>query len=115
MMGVRERKVENYLDDQVKLLLGGVTRKYVSPQHDGVADRLVFLPGGLLWLVEVKTVDGKESEVQQRERTRMTELGFRATIVYGEQQVDELIAEMIKVMSQMAMVQGAIAAAGVGL
>jgi hypothetical protein len=114
-MGVRENKVERYLDDQVKLLLGGATRKYVSPQHDGVADRLVFLPGGLLWLVEVKVAkpDGRESGSQERERTRMTKLGFRATIVYGEQQVDELIAQMIKVMSQMAMVQGAIAAAGV--
>jgi hypothetical protein len=96
-MGVRENKVERYLDDQVKLL-GGETRKFVSPGHDGVADRLCFLPGGLLWLVEVKTIDGDESGPQSRERTRMTKLGFRATIVYGEVQVDLLIAVMVKVM-----------------
>jgi hypothetical protein len=107
-MGVRENKVERYLDDQVKLLLGGVTRKFVSPGHDGVADRLVLLPGGLLWLCEIKTVDGVESPAQQRERTRMTVLGFRATIVYGEQQVDELIAEMIKMMQHMATVRGVV-------
>lgn len=108
-MGVRENKVERYLKSEVKKL-GGETRKFVSPQHDGVADDLCFLPGGLLWLVEVKTIDGTESGPQERERIRMTKLGFRATIVYGEQQVDELIAEMIKTMSQMSMVQGVIAA-----
>lgn len=92
-MGVRENKVERYLDAQVKLL-GGETRKFVSPGHDGVADRLCFLPGGLLWLVEVKTTDGRESPPQKRERTRMIDRGFRSKIVYGEGQVDLLIAVM---------------------
>ncbi len=54
-MSTRENKVERYLNDQVKLL-SGVTRKFTSPGHDGVADRLCFLPGGLLWLVIIAAV-----------------------------------------------------------
>lgn len=92
-MGVRENKVERYLDTCVKER-GGVTRKFTSPSHAGVSDRLCFLPGGELWLVEVKTVDGKESSAQQRERQRMLELGFRARIVYGDDDVDALMGEI---------------------
>ena len=106
-MGVREAKVERYLDQQVKLL-DGFTRKYVSPGRDGVADRLCYLPGGLLWLVEVKTTDGRESPAQQRERQRMIDLGFRARIVYGEKQVDELVLEMKRVLADLAVIKEAV-------
>lgn len=92
-MGKRENEVERYFDDQVKLR-GGVTRKFVSPGHAGVADRLVFMPGGQLWIVEIKTRDGKESGPQRRERQRMIDLGFRARIVYGKEEVDQLMGEI---------------------
>ena len=92
-MGKRENEVETYLDDQVKLR-GGATRKFVSPGHAGVADRLLFMPGGQLWIVEVKTWDGHESGPQSRERKRMLKLGFRAHIVYGKEDVDLLMEEI---------------------
>ena len=37
--------------------IGGIAYKFVSPAHRGVADRLVVLPGGVVWFVEVKRVE----------------------------------------------------------
>ena len=41
---------------------GGVALKWTSPGTMGVPDRLVFLPGGRLYLVEVKRPGGRPRE-----------------------------------------------------
>ena len=92
-VGKPEATVETYLHRCV-LARGGETRKFTSPGHIGVADRLLFIPFGLLWIVEVKTDAGKESGVQARERERMLRLGFRASVVYGKPDVDKLMIEV---------------------
>ena len=95
-MGKREAPVESYLKREVKKL-GGETRKYKS--QPGVADQLCFLPGGHLWLVEVKSDTGRESPMQQRERELMTNLGFRSRVAYGMQAVTDIINEMREVIN----------------
>lgn len=87
-MGARENKVEKYLDEQVKSI-GGVTRKWVSPGHDGVMDRICFLNPE--WFVEVKTWDGVQEDHQLREAMKLIEHGARVAIVYGNSGVDEFI------------------------
>lgn len=93
-MGARENKVETYLDDQIKLI-GGITRKWVSPGHDGVPDRIVILNGDII-LVEVKTVSGRLSPFQKREQFRLAEAGATIHTVYGVAGVDALIRELVK-------------------
>ena len=88
-MGVRENKVERYLDDEVKKL-GGVTRKWVSPGRDGVPDRIVVI-ASMVVFVEVKTDDGKLSPMQVREHDRLRAAGAEVWTVYGEQGVDDFI------------------------
>ena len=90
-MGVRENKVERYLDSEV-VKLGGLTRKWVSPGRDGVPDRIVII-NGVVWFVEVKTIDGKQSEVQKREHQRLIECGANVATVYGNAGVDMFIRE----------------------
>lgn len=95
-MGVRENKVERYLNAEVKKL-GGITRKWVSPGIDGVPDRIVRLhrwPPGVVFMVEVKTVDGELSAAQKREHQRLRDAGFMVRTVYGEQGVDEFLKEV---------------------
>lgn len=89
-MGKAENKVEDYLNQEIEKL-GGETRKYESPGRIGVADRLCLIPMGILYFVEVKTEDGIEEDWQERERKRMMELGFRAIVVYGKEDVDTFI------------------------
>lgn len=91
-MGVRENKVERYLDKQVKLL-GGDTRKWVSPGRDGVPDRIVFLDGRVMF-VEVKTVSGVTSTAQYREHDKLRALGASVTSVFGDSGVDAFISDI---------------------
>jgi hypothetical protein len=92
-MGVRENKVEKYLDSEVKKL-GGITRKWVSPGRDGVPDRIVILRGAV-WFVEVKTSDGKLTQVQMREHDRLRDAGAKVYTVFGEGDIDSFI-EVLK-------------------
>lgn len=87
-MGSAELSVERHLAERVKQL-GGMTRKFVSPGHVGVADRICFFPDGRVFFVEVKTDDGVETSMQKRERLRMLEFGQIAIIVYGKAGVDQ--------------------------
>ena len=93
-MGVRENKVEKYLDKEVKKL-GGLTRKWVSPGRDGVPDRICILNGSVMF-VEVKTVDGKLSPTQEREQQRLRDAGAAVFTVYGEEGVDEWVQSIKK-------------------
>jgi hypothetical protein len=92
-MGVRENKVERYLDTEVKKI-GGITRKWVSPGRDGVMDQICFLNPE--WFVEVKTTDGVQEPHQYREALRLINTGARVAIVYGNNGVDKFI-EWVKV------------------
>ena len=89
-MGVRENKVEKYLDSQV-VKLGGLTRKWTSPGRDGVPDRIVIVKGKV-WFVEVKTVVGVLSEAQKREHTRLIDAGANVVTVRGNKGVEEFIS-----------------------
>jgi hypothetical protein len=93
-MGVRENKVEKYLDKQIQKI-GGLTRKWVSPGRDGVPDRIVVTDGDVIF-VEVKTVDGKLSKNQEREHTRLRKTGATVITVYGEAGVDNFVNAIIK-------------------
>ena len=93
-MGIRERKIEKYLDDCVRSI-GGITRKWTG--HSGVPDRIVIDANGLVWFVEVKTSDGKLSDVQKREHIRLKDAGAKVVTVYGRADVDELIERILDV------------------
>ena len=93
-MGVRENKVERYLDSRIRNA-GGITRKWVSPGMDGVPDRIVILRGTVIF-VEVKTVNGALSPAQVREHQRLTDHGAIVETIYGESGVDRLIEKLMR-------------------
>lgn len=89
-MSNREHSIENYLDEEIKThFKGGITRKWVSPGHMGVPDRICFVDPE--WYVEVKTTDGTQTPWQEREAQRLIAAGARVAIVYGHHGVDEFI------------------------
>lgn len=88
-MGTRENKVEKYLKSRIKEI-GGISRKWVSPGHDGVTDQIV-VRCGVVYFVEVKTNDGKVSELQVREQIRLADAGMKVCNVFGEQGVDAFL------------------------
>ena len=92
-MGVRENKVEKYLDQEVTKL-GGITRKWVSPGVDCVPDRIVIYKSKVIF-VEVKTVDGSYEPSQEREHRRLLDAGACVDTVWGHEGVDAWIREVL--------------------
>ena len=77
-----ERDVEKKLVDGIRKL-GGKAYKWTSPGNAGVPDRLVFLPGGRIYLVELKTERGVLSKVQKAQHRVLKNLGREVLTLYG--------------------------------
>lgn len=79
-MAVTERDVEQRLVREIRRL-GGWAVKWTSPGTRGVPDRLVFLPHGRLYLVELKKPGEHARVEQQAVFARLTRLGFPVHVV----------------------------------
>lgn len=82
-----EASLEAYFYRQVRLRLGGRVEK-IAPTTKGLPDRLVLLPGGRIYLVELKAVDGRTSAAQDLFHERAAELGTRVQLLVGRHGVD---------------------------
>jgi hypothetical protein len=71
--------------------IGGIAYKFTSPAHRGVADRLVVLPGGVVWFVEVKKVGGRMSTLQELFKRDMQKLGQNYMTLWDMDDVDTFI------------------------
>lgn len=85
-----ERQVEAYLIKRVKEL-GGMAYKFTSPAHKGVADRIVCLPDGQTWFVEVKTEGGRLSPLQKVFASDMARMNQKYVCLWNKEQIDEFI------------------------
>jgi hypothetical protein len=90
-----EKDVERRLVKGVEAL-GGKAYKFVSPAHRGVADRLVVLPGGRVWFVEVKTDNGKLSPLQEVFRKEINDMGCNYARLYGAADVGHFLDWVVK-------------------
>ena len=87
-----EKDTEAFLRDEVKAL-GGRSYKWVSPGCAGVPDRIVILPNGRIFFVELKS-EGKTSTPQQRKR--QAELRALGCTVYADIDTKEKVREVIE-------------------
>ena len=96
---MRERDVEQYLVEQVKVK-GGEVRKVKWIGRNGAPDRIVMLPaynaGNHRWprtiWVELKAPGEKCRPHQIREHERMRRMGQRVEVVDSFEGVDEVLA-----------------------
>jgi hypothetical protein len=80
--------VEAFLVKRVRLL-GGQSIK-LAPMQAGIPDRLVLLPGGRLFLVEVKAVGETPSEIQKHWHAKaLKDQGIVVHVLVGEEGVRE--------------------------
>ena len=77
---MRERKIEQRLVELVKLA-GGTAYKFTSPGRAGVPDRLVLLPAGKLFFVELKAPGKKPTAKQSYEHAKLRALGQTVLVV----------------------------------
>lgn len=76
-----ERSVEAIFVRRVKEL-GGISHKF-APIVAGAPDRIVLMPGGAIYFVELKAVGGRLSPVQKLWHARAKALGTVVQVVEG--------------------------------
>ena len=85
-----EKQIEAYLVKSVRRI-GGVAYKFTSPAHRGVADRVVCLPDGSTWFIELKTEGGRLSPLQKIFADEMTRLKQNYCVLWSKEDVDTWI------------------------
>ena len=85
---ILERDIERYLVRRVTAQ-GGIAYKWVSPGRAGVADRIVLLPGGRVWFVELKTAKGRLSPWQKVFAAEMRRMGMNYIVIRSTEEVDQ--------------------------
>ena len=90
---MREKVIEQRLIKAVRHS-GGLAMKFVSPNLNGVPDRLLLFPGGKLAFAEVKAPGEKPRPLQVHRIARLRELGFRVYVIDNVSDIEPLVRSM---------------------
>lgn len=96
-----EKTIERYLTGKVKSK-GGRAYKFVSPNYDGMPDRIVLLPisdpadqkvvAKYLKFVELKDTGKKPTKLQFERMLELQRMGFDAYWSDSKEGIDEILA-----------------------
>ena len=89
-----EKEVEQYLCKKVKKELQGIAFKFVSPGFNGVPDRIVLVPMGRIYFVELKAPGKKLRKLQKWVCDLIRGLGFVVLEIDTKEKVDAFISEV---------------------
>jgi hypothetical protein len=86
-----ERDLEAYFRREIKARQGWAIK---LTGIKGLPDRMVLLPGGRLYFVELKTERGRLAPIQKAVHYKLLGLGFMVHVLYGRQSVDEFLGDI---------------------
>ena len=98
-MKQREKVIEKYLKEQVEKN-NGIIRKWVSPNHRGVPDRICIFATGLIAFVECKAKEGKLSKLQEIELANLMAYNCPVAIVSSKKDVDAFITWALRLVEK---------------
>jgi hypothetical protein len=75
-----EKLIEQRLREGVQNL-GGIAIKLISAYLTGLPDRLVLLPGGRIYFVELKSTGKKPTKLQDFMFDKLRKLGFKVLVI----------------------------------
>ena len=88
-----ESQLEENLCRRIKKL-GGMALKFMSPGRAGVPDRIILMPGGKIYFVEMKSSNGPVNPIQEYVFEKFEELGFKVHILNSEQTIENFIQKI---------------------
>lgn len=88
-----EKKLEASLTSAVKRL-GGISLKLYGNMYAGMPDRLVIMPKGLVYFVELKSEGIKPRKLQLVIHDRLRKLGFRVYVIDTKEGLSDFLAEI---------------------
>jgi hypothetical protein len=88
-----EAYIEEFLRKRVRLL-GGYAFKF-TPTIAGVPDRMVLMPGGRTYFVELKRAGEQPSAIQQVWHERLRGLGFEVVVLDSRDAVTEWLRRIV--------------------
>lgn len=88
-----EKQIEQSLVNAVKNM-GGIAPKFVSPGFDGMPDRIVLLPHGVMAFVEVKAPGKKPRPLQVSRHGLLHRLGFKVYVLDDMNQIGGILDDI---------------------
>lgn len=90
---MREARIESKLKVEIERR-GGLSVKFVSPGWAGAPDRLVLMPGGRLWFLELKAPGKRPRPLQEKRIAELMGRGFRVRVVSSAGELEEFLREV---------------------
>lgn len=70
---------------------GGMARKFISPGWAGAQDRIVLMPGGRIWFIELKAPGKKLRPLQVKRAREVSALGFESLTISTVEELDAFL------------------------
>lgn len=77
---MQEKRLEKMLREKIKTV-GGLALKFTSPGYTGVPDRIILLPGGKHYFVELKSSGQKLRHRQVCVKKQFEKLGHEVYVI----------------------------------
>lgn len=90
-----EKEVERRLIKAVKMR-DGLALKFISPNFNGVPDRLILLPYGKAVFMELKAPGKKMRPLQIKRKRQLESLGFSVYCIDGVEEIGGVLDEVNK-------------------
>ncbi len=90
---MREKTIERQLAAEVRKN-GGLALKFVSPGFDGIPDRLVLFPKGIIAFVELKRPGEKLRPLQVKRKRQLESLGFLVYCIDSIEKIGGVLDEI---------------------
>lgn len=90
---MRESKIEDKLKENIERM-GGMCIKLWPVSLSGIPDRIVLMPMGRIWFVELKAPGKKPRTLQNFWHRQLAALGFKVRVVSNFLELDNFIYEI---------------------
>lgn len=84
-----EKYIERALVKHVEAL-GGLCIKLLTNHFLGLPDRMILLPGGSMFFVELKSTGQKPRKIQEVVHKKLRALGFKVLVIDSVEQINFL-------------------------